>query len=574
MSHEILYLREIFIFLAAAGLIIPIAVRLGISPILGFLFIGLLIGPYGVARFSADIPLLEYVVITDLEGVRRIAELGIVFLLFTIGLELSVKQLWQMRRLVFGLGASQVVITALAIGSIAYGVGVPMIAASIIGLCLALSSTALVLHIMTETGRLSTPSGRVSLGVLLFQDLAVVPILFFVNLAGAEARGDLAGPAIWTVLQATLVIAAIVFMGGQMVRPLLQFVGGVGSREVFMAAILLIILATAALTAQVGLSMGLGALLAGLLFAGTEYRHQVASDIEPFKGLLLGLFFISVGMSLDVAAVWKLLGWVVLSVVGLLTLKSVLLFLLARFFRLPTPVAVESAVLLGQGGEFAFVVIAAGLAVGLLGPSVSQFMLLVVILTMFLTPFLSIAARNLALSFQGRATARVSLADPEIAGGPHVIIGGFGRVGRVLAELLDEQRVPYVTLDTDPDLVANQRSKGVPVFFGDASQPDVLIRLGIDRAAAFVTTMDSPESAEHVVSTVHRRWPHVPIYARARDSNEARRLRNLGAFGTVPETVESSLELCEQLLTGIGFPEDAARQIVEERRNLFAARIV
>lgn len=574
MDHEIPYLREVFIFLAAAGLVIPVVRRMGISPVLGFLFVGLLIGPYGLARFTADVPLLGYAVIADLEGVRRIAELGIVFLLFMIGLELSTKQLWGMRRLVFGLGAAQVGITALVIGGIAYGFGNSVVAATIFGLCLALSSTALVMQILTETRRLSTPPGRAGFGILLFQDLAVVPILFIVSVAGAEVTGSLAGAAALAIFEAILVIAVILAIGRVAVRPLLQFVGGSGNREVFMAAILLMVLATAALTAQAGLSMALGAFLAGLLFAATEYRHQVASDIEPFKGLLLGLFFISVGMSLDVAAVWALLGWVALSVIGLIALKAVILFALAKAFRLPTAVAAETAILLGQGGEFAFIVIAAGLAAGVLDPNVSQFMLLVVIVTMFLTPVLSIAARKLGRAIEERRSSMPAAAETEITGEPHVIIGGFGRVGRVLAELLDEQRVPYVALDTDAELVTSERAKGAPVFFGDASQPDLLIHLGIERAAAFVTTMDAPGSAEHVVGAVHDRWPHVPIYARARDAEHARRLQASGAFGTVPETVEASLELCEELLTGIGFPEDAARSIVDERRRIFAARII
>lgn len=573
MDHEIPYLREIFIFLAAAGLIIPLVRKLGISPVLGFLFVGLLIGPYGLARFATEVPLLEYAVIADLDGVRRIAELGIVFLLFMIGLELSTKQLWGMRRLVFGLGAAQVGITALVIGGIAYAFGNSMIAATIFGLCLALSSTALVMQILTETRRLSTPPGRAGFGVLLFQDLAVVPILFFVSVAGAEVTGSLTGAATWAILQAVLVIAAILAIGRIVVRPILRFVGSGSNREVFMAAVLLMVLATAALTAQAGLSMALGAFLAGLLFAGTEYRHQVASDIEPFKGLLLGLFFISVGMSLDVTAVWQMLGWVALSVIGLIMLKATILFALAKAFRLPTAVAAETAVLLGQGGEFAFVVIAAGLAAGVLDPNASQFILLVVIVTMFLTPALSSVAKKLGRIIEDRRGSIPVTPETEIGGQPHVIIGGFGRVGRVLAELLDEQRVPYVALDTDTELVTRQRAKGTPVFFGDASQPDVLIHLGIGRAAAFVTTMDAPGSAEHVVGAVHDRWPHVPIYARARDADHARRLRARGAFGTVSETVEASLELCEELLTGIGFPEDAARSIVDERRDIFASRI-
>ena len=575
MDHEIPYLREIFVFLAAAGLVIPTVRKLGISSVLGFLFAGLLIGPHGLNRIVVDVPLLAYVVIADVDGVRRVAELGIIFLLFMIGLELSTRQLWGMRRIVFGLGTGQVCASAAIIGAIAYAFGNSMIASAILGLCLALSSTALVMQSLTETGRLGTRSGRAAFGILLFQDLAVVPILFLVGVAGAEGSESLAGAATRAILQAAIIIAAILAVGRIAIRPLLRFVGGSGSREVFMAAVLLIVLGTAALTAQAGLSMALGAFLAGLLFADTEYRHQIASDIERFKGLLLGLFFMSVGMSLDVSAVWQLLGWVVLSVIGLVALKAGTLFVVSKAFRQPTAVAAETAVLLCQGGEFAFVVLAAGLAVGVLDPTVGQFMLMVVILTMFLTPSLSAAGRLLGRFLEKRENGTLVPADLGITGEAHVIIGGFGRVGHLLADLLDAQRISYVALDTDAEIIARQRAKGMSVVFGDASQPDLLPRLGIERAAAFVTTMDAPGSAEHVVGAVHQLWPHVPIYARARDAEHARRLQALGASGTVPDTVEASLQLCEELLTGIGFPEEAARAIVNERRNdLFAARTV
>lgn len=567
MHPEIPYLREIIIFLVAAGLVVPLVRRGGISPVLGFLFVGLIIGPYGAGRLAGDTPILEYLVISDIEGVSRVAELGVIFLLFTIGLELSVAQLWGMRRLVFGLGAAQVTVSAIVIGVIAYLFGNSLVAATIFGLCLALSSTALVMQLLTETRRLSAPAGRSSFGILLLQDLAVVPILFFVGVAGATVEGSLALAAGWAIGEAILVIGAIFLIGRIIVRPLLRFVGGTGSREVFMAAVVLLVLATAALTAEAGLSMALGAFLAGLLFAGTEYRHQIASDIEPFKGLLLGLFFISVGMSLDILAVLDNIGWVLLSVVGLLILKGAIIYTLARIWRLPRDVAAETAVLMSQGGEFAFVVIAAALSYALLDPEIAQFMLLVVIVTMFLTPLLAAAGRRLGRTIRERNAGAAAEEKPMEDGHP-VIIGGFGRVGKMLAQLLEEQRVSYVAIDSDPELVARERAEGACVFFGDASRPDLLEHLGIERASAFATTMDEPGSAAHVIKAVHGAWPHVPIMARARDAGHARQLLKQGAASAVPETVEASLELCEQVLTGIGFPDDAARTIVDERRGL------
>ncbi len=566
MHPEIPYLRETIIFLVAAGLVVPLFRKAGISAVLGFLFVGLVIGPYGVGRLVGETPILELMVIADVEGVSRFAELGVIFLLFTIGLELSIAQLWGMRRLVFGFGTAQVAISALVIGAIAYAFGNNLVAATIFGLCLALSSTALVMQLLTETRRLSTPAGRSSFGVLLLQDLAVVPILFFVGIAGATIQGSLALAALQAIGEAVLVIALIFLIGRIAVRPFLRFVGGTGSREVFMAAVILLVLITAALTALAGLSMALGAFLAGLLFAGTEYRHQIASDIEPFKGLLLGLFFISVGMSLDILAVWADIQWVLLSALGLLAIKGTILFALARAYRLPRDVAAETAILMSQGGEFAFVVIAAALSFSLLDPDIAQFMLLVVIVTMFLTPLLAIIGKRVGEILRQREAKNGEV--PTSIDDEHpVIIGGFGRVGRLLAQLLDEQRIPYIAIDSDPELVATQRAKGAAIFFGDASQPELLQHLGIEKAAAFATTMNAPEAADHVIKAVHRDWPHIPIIARACDVPHAEALRASGARSAVPETVEASLELCEQLLTNIGFPQEAARSIVDDQRT-------
>ena len=570
MHPHVPYLREIIVFLAATGLVIPLVRRLKISPVLGFLCVGLAIGPSGLGRFVADVPAISPFVVLDVEGVRQIAEFGVVFLLFTIGLELSLAQLWAMRHLVFGLGAAQVLTSSVAIGLVAYAFGNSVAASTVLGLCLALSSTAVVVQLLTERLQLSAPVGRVSFGVLLFQDLAVVPILFLVGVLGSQAEGSIWLAGGQALGKALLVIVAILAIGRVIVRPLLRFVGGAGSRELFMAAVLLLILGTAVLTAQAGLSMALGAFLAGLLFAGTEYRHQINSDIEPFKGLFLGLFFISVGMSLDLAAVWNDLPWVALSVFGLVVVKATILFGITQLVRLPVPVAVEASLLLGQGGEFAFVVVAAALAVGLLAPAAAQFMLLVVVVTMFLTPLLARAGRALASALAqrlGGEAQRAALPDAE----GHVVIGGFGRVGQMLGRLLESQRIPYVALDTDPDLVAALRADGAPVFYGDASQPEVLAHLGMDRALAFATTMDEPGSGEWIVTRVSRTWPHLPIYARARDPVHAQRLRACGAAGVVPETTEASLQLGENLLVGVGIPEDAARRIVDEQRSALSA---
>ena len=566
MHVELPYLREIIVFLVVAGLLVPLVRRLDISPVLGFLCAGLIVGPFGMGRLVGEIPALRWMLITDVEGVRNIAEWGVVFLLFTIGLELSIPRLWAMRRLVFGLGAAQVLVTGAVIAAIAWALGIGAPSATIIGFALALSSTAIVVQLLTERMSLSGPVGRTSFGILLFQDLAVVPILFLVTVLGAGSAEPLPLSFAFAVGQAALVIALILIVGRLIVRPVFRFVGGAESREFFMAAALLAIMGTAVLTSLAGLSLALGAFLAGLLFADTEYRHQINSDIEPFKGLLLGLFFMSVGMSLDVAAMLGRIEWVLLAVAALLALKAAIIFLLALIFRIRLPVALESALLLAQGGEFAFVITAAALALGLLAPATTQFALLVVVVTMFLTPPIAGLARRIGRHVEARRAEKEEEGSSDFEASGHVVIAGFGRVGQMLGEILDSQRIPYVAVEHDTDRVAKFRNSGAPVHYGDAGDEHVLAHVGVERARAFVSTMDEADCAEEAVRAIQRRWPHVQVYARARDLEHGGRLRELGARQIIPETAEASLQLSEALLGGIGFPDEAARQIVSDLR--------
>ncbi|PKP92832.1 MAG: potassium transporter [Alphaproteobacteria bacterium HGW-Alphaproteobacteria-16] len=573
MHDELPFLKEAILFLVAAGLVMPLVRRVRISPVLGFLCIGLIVGPYGLGRLADVMPALDAVVLRDTEGVALLGELGVIFLLFAIGLELSVAQLWKMRRLVFGLGSAQVGVSAVAIGAVAWWYGNSTGASVVLGLCLALSSTAIVMQLLAEKLRLATPPGRAAFGVLLFQDLAVVPILFLVGVLGARSGqddGPILLPAILALGGAVLMIAVILGAGRWVVRPVLRIAGGSGSREQFMAAVLLLILGTAALTAWAGLSMALGAFLAGLLFAGTEYRHQINNDIEPFKGLLLALFFLSVGMSLDPVAVYDRFWLIGAAAIGLIALKAAILFVLGRMFGLSPAVAGEAALTLGEGGEFAIVAITAALATGVIAPDAGQFILLVVVVTMFLTPGLAAAGRALG----NRLAARQGMVDlPDSGDGaahgdeePRVVIGGFGRVGQLIARMLEDQRIPYVAIDMDPETVARHRDRGAAIYFGDASNPEVLARLGISDALAFAATMDQPGASERVVGAVHDAWPLVPIHARAVDPDHARRLVERGATSAVPETTEASLKLSETLLSELGIPEETARDIVDAHR--------
>jgi CPA2 family monovalent cation:H+ antiporter-2 len=567
---EALNLREVVVFLVAAGLVVPILHRLKISPVLGFLAAGLVIGPFGLARLVPEIPWLAYAVISDLEGVRALAELGVVFLLFMIGLELSLDRLWAMRVSVFGLGGAQVIVTAAAVAAIASLFGNNLPTAIVLGAAFALSSTAIVMQILTENRRLGTAVGQTSFAVLLLQDLAVLPILFLVAIfaAGNEGSITLAFALALALGEAALAIIVILVLGRLVIRPLFRFVGSRGSREMFLAAVLLVISGTAIATERAGLSRALGAFLAGLLFAETEYRHEIEVDIEPFKSLLLGLFFVSVGMSIDLGQLATKPAWLAGAVVGLFVLKGAILYSLARLFQRSHGVALESALLLGQGGEFAFLIIGMSLAAGLIANDVAQFMLLVAGLTMMMTPLVAVGARRLVRSGEHRATVKRQGDGDLVAGlSGHIIVIGYGRVGQMLGEILGAQGLPHVALDMDTDLVAGFTDAGACVFFGDARQAIMLRKVGVERAGALVVTMDSPGDAERVVETAHRNWPNLLIYARARDGAHASRLLALGARHVVPETIEASLELSELVLTGAGVPDDAARQLIEVRRQ-------
>ncbi len=574
MHVETLDLRQVIVFLVAAGIVVPLVRRLGMSPVFGFLTVGLAIGPHGVARFADALPWLRYVVITDPAGVRPLAELGVVFLLFMIGLALSLDRLWAMRRRVFGLGGAQVVVTGAVIAAIASMFDNTWAAAVVLGAAFALSSTAIVMQLLSENRRLGTATGRTSFAILLCQDLAVLPILFLVGAFAAQTDASVLVAFARAIGQALVAVAAILAIGRLVIRPAFRFVGSTASREMFLAFVLLVIAGTALGTEQVGLSMPLGAFLAGLLFAETEYRHEIGVDIEPFKGLLLGLFFVSVGMGIDITQVAAKPLWLIASVFGLFLIKSPIVYALARAFGESRPVALEAGLLLGQGGEFAFVVIGMAFGLGLMPNDTAQFMLIVTGLTMIATPPVAHLARRLAHAAETREADR-GQRDTDIPVGlsGHVILVGYGRVGQMLGSVLTSQTVPYIGLDVDADLVARFRAAGAGIFFGDASHPDMLRRFGVDRAAALVVTMDSPDAAEQVVETARRHWPDLVIYARARDRAHGARLIAQGASHVIPETVEASLQLGEMVLMGVGVPDQAARRIIEARRQAEQAAV-
>ncbi|MGD9543489.1 MAG: cation:proton antiporter [Methylocystis sp.] len=561
-THEI---REAVVFLGAAGLIVPAIHRLRISPTLGFLAVGVIVGPFGLGRLAETVPWVEALVIEDKRTVRFAAEFGVIFLLFMIGLELSFERLRAMWRIAFLVGGAQVVLCAAGIAAIAHFSGYLPDISVVLGSAFAMSSTAIIMHLLTETGRLGTPVGQMSFGVLLFQDLAVVPILFMVSALRLDA--DAVGPAIAFALgKAILVIIVILPVGRLVARPLLRIVAGAKSRELFLATVLLTIIGAAAAADAAEFSPALGAFLAGLLLADTEYRPRIAVDIEPFKGLLLGVFFVAVGLSIDVTAIvadWRvILAWAF----GVMALKAVCVYALARLARQPPSVAFETAALLGPIGEFSFVVTELAQSLGVIYEDTAQFALIVASLTMAMAPLMALGARWLVSRFARGEPESFDLFPDQIS--DHVIVVGYGRVGQDIGDLLDSQEITHVAIDVDARRVAQLRAQGFSIYHGDARQYEILARLGVEQAAALVVTMDDAKTTLQTVDAAHRDWPDLPIFARVRDEAHAAALLKAGATSVILEAREAALQLGETVLVGVGLPESVARDLVAERRMI------
>jgi len=550
------YLVETVAFLLTVVFIVPVFKCLNVSPILGYLAVGAIIGPHSLS------------IVSDAEGVSHVAELGVVFLLFSIGLELSFERLRSYRRLIFGLGAAQVIISAIVIGSVAYFWGNSAEAALVIGLCLALSSTAMVMQLLTERGEISTTHGRASFSVLLFQDLAVVPILILLPVLAAEGEGDIWLNLGLSIFKAVLAVGIILLLGRLVFRRLFQIVANTRNVDVFTAMILLSVLATSLLTAYAGLSLALGAFLAGLLLAETEFRHQIESEILPFKGLLLGLFFMSVGMMLDFSLVIDKAGWLVLSLIGLLTLKSIIGIALARYFGLQLQDALRVGLYLSEAGEFAFVLIGQAMTTyDLIPADVGQFMVILAGLSMVLTPFLAYLAGELSKRLSPRDERLMMPHSGEHERSDHVIIAGYGRVGQSVAAILKQQSVEYVALDMDAVSVRQCREANEPVYYGDAARPDVLRQVGADKAKVVLITLDEPDAAKRVVEAVKRLWPQLTILVRARDAGHSDELYEHGADAVMPETTEASLRLAAMVLERVEVDVDEIRACLDEVRK-------
>jgi CPA2 family monovalent cation:H+ antiporter-2 len=556
--------KDVILFLATASIVAPLFQRLRLSPILGLLLAGVALGPHGLGRLEPALPWTRFLSVERPADIADLAQLGVVFLLFMVGLELSWERLRLLRDRIFGLGAAQILGAGLAIGLIAAALGVATPTAAVIGVGLALSSTALTLPALSEQRRLASEAGRAAFAVLLAQDLAVAPILVALSVIAGGATSDFAH-LLLAFAPAVGGLALLVIVGRLGLRPLMRAVARSKSPEAFTAACLLVIIGAGLASELFGVSMPLGAFVAGVLLAETEFRHQVEVLIDPFRGLLLGLYFLSIGIGLDIPHLIRDPVLFLGLAIGLIALKGVVAFALARLSGLRMRPALETALALSAAGEFAFVILAQASETRLASSDLTQDVGLVAGLTMFATPFLTQLGARLARSETPGAAAAPQL--PAGGEAAAVLVVGFGRVGRLVAEMLERHEIGWLAVERDARLVEAARREGKRVFFGDASRPDLLERAGLKTARALVVTMDAPQTAEAVTAAARAMRSDFTIVVRARDARHARRLYDLGATDAVPETVEASLQLSEATLVDIGVPMGLVIASIHERRD-------
>jgi len=551
-DHGLLY--GPILYLAAAVITVPVFKRLGLGAVLGYLVAGVAIGPWGLG------------LIRDADRILHVAEFGVVLLLFLIGLELNPHRLWALRRPILGLGGAQVAATTIALTAAGLLFGLDGRAALVAGMGLALSSTAIALQVLTERNLLPTPGGSAGFSVLLFQDIAVIPMLAALPLlAPAAGLEGASGPGWLEALARLGVIGAIVVGGHYLLRPVLRLIAATGLREIFTSFALLLVMGTAALMQTVDLSMALGAFLAGVLLADSEYRHALESDIEPFKGLLLGLFFIAVGMSIDFGLLLDRPLLILALVMGLVAIKVTILYGLAVLYPLPAPQRPFFALVLSQGGEFALVLFSAALGLRGLSPELSGLLMGVVALSMLTTPLLLGLYEGL---IEPRLCGPVETRpmDPVEGQDHSVIVAGFGRVGQIVARLLNANGIETTILDHDPEHIETIRRFGFKVFYGDAARLDLLRAAGADRARVLVLAIDDPAQALKIVELVRDHFPNLSILARAWDVFHLLQLQDKGVTQVEREAFEGALRLGESALNRLGFGAWAAKQAANRFR--------
>jgi CPA2 family monovalent cation:H+ antiporter-2 len=554
-------LQIILLLLGVAVLTVTLFKRLHLPPILGYLMVGILVGPFGAGLIASN------------EETRFLAEFGVVFLLFAIGLEFSLPQMIAMKGDVFGLGGSQVVITALIAGGIAWILGLELLAAIIAGAIMALSSTAIVIKQLSEQVELNTGHGRVGVSILLFQDLAVIPLLVVIPILVSDTDQGLLIPLSWALLKATLVFGVIMAIGHWALRPLFHEIARARSAELFTLTVLLVSLAAAWLTHEAGLSLALGAFLAGMMLGETEYRHQIEADIRPFQDVLLGLFFITVGMRVDLLSLLPQLHWIVVSALLLIAIKAGIILLLVVQTKRSLTTACRSGLLLAQGGEFGFVLLDLSLQSSLIAGEAGQILFATIIISMAVSPFLIRYNGKLAEKFchsrpsEQDYTLSQDLEHEAEGMAQHIIICGYGRIGQNLGRLLHREGFPYLALDLDPSVVREAHEAGEPVHFGDATRHEILHAAGIERANVIVVTFENHTTALRILHHIRKVAPQLPILVRTKDDTHLETLEAAGATEVMPEAVEASLMMGGQLLLLLKVPGSRILKIMREIRE-------
>ena len=559
-------LSDALVILGSAGIVIPLFARFRITPIVGFILIGVMVGPSGLGALAEERPWLYYVTITNVVRLEPFADFGIVLLLFAIGLELSFNRLWNMRKLVFGLGALEVMISG---GALALFVGLAggmnTAAALALGIALAFSSTAIVLPISGTR----SPVGRAALSMLLFEDIMIVPIIFVLGALAPNAADDGWADMARTLWQGGLVIAVLLVVGRVALPRLFAQAARTKSPELFLSASLLVVIGASLSTALVGLSPIVGALIAGLLIAETEYSTDVELIMEPFKGLALGVFLITVGMSINLAWIAERIGALALAVTGVVVFKALVTGLLLRLMGARRSTAAETGLLMASPSETTLIVLAAATSAAVLDAETARFWQTVTAIGPTITPLLA----RLGAVIARRVAGTVPVPEEDDTESARTIIVGGGRVGRLVADMMDTHAKPYVMIDSNPDVVDAAKRDGYRATFGDAARRDTLTRLGVETAPAVVLTMDEPVLAQRLVTQLRRDHPELLIVVRARDTDHAAALYRAGASHAVPETLESSLQLSEAVLVDIGVAMGPVIASIHAKRDEFREQL-
>lgn len=567
--YDITVFKDGIVILATAAIAVPLLQRVRISPVLGYLLMGMLLGPHMLGALTRTIPAADWITIREPENLARVGEFGVAFLLFIIGLELAPQRLWIMRRLVFGMGSLQVFISAAVIAVIALIAGQGPAAALIIGSSLALSSTAIVVELLSQQNRLSLGTGRASFSILLMQDLAVIPLLLLVPALAPGSGASLFLGILQALAQAFVAVGLIVAIGYMVLRPLFRLVASNGGNDLFVAAVLLVAAGSGVVTAAAGLSMALGAFVAGLLLAETEYRKLIEATIEPVKGLLLGCFFFTVGAGLDLSVILDNPFAILAGLVALLVVKGVIVAAIVRAFGFTTVVAGRTAALIGPGGEFAFIVLGLALTSRVITPEVAAYILALTSLSMALIPLLDRFAQWAlplpAITSSDPALSLLPNEDQKVG----ALVIGYGRVGALVSDMLNVHGIPHVITEKRPDLVSDARKDGQPIYYGDALNTSFLQHCGLMRAAAVIVTIHDWEATDDIVRTVRSINTTIRIIARARDADHARYLYELGVTDAVPETIEASLQLSEASLVELGIPAGLVIASIHEKRDQY-----